>query len=253
MSGHNKWSKIKRTKGVADSKRGKIFTKLLREIQISVKMGGGDPKNNPRLRDAMYDARSHNMLKDTIERAIKKGTGELEGSNYEEVLYEGYGPGGVALLIACLTDNRNRTIADIRALMIRNGGTMGDSGSVAWMFEKKGILNIAKNAAPEEILTELTLNSGAEDLKDEHENWEVLTPPEQLASIRNYFETHGTTVASAGLNFIPKNLIEIQGETASDTLKLIELLEDLDDVQKVIANFDLSENELARLQNEPSP
>lgn len=248
MAGHNKWSKIKRTKGVADQKRGKLFTKLLREIQIATRLGGADPKGNPRLRDAIAEARDNNMPKDNIERAIKRGSGELDGSNYEEITYEGYGPGGAALLIESLTDNRNRTVAEIRFSMTRNGGSLAESGSVGWMFKKKGQIFIPKTAAPEDVLTDLTLEAGAEDLVDDGDSWEVLVSPENYLSAKSFFESKGIVLSSAKLTFTPQNTIELTGEAAQQAIELVDALEDLDDVQKVHSNFDISDEELARIQ-----
>lgn len=247
MSGHNKWSKIKRTKGAADAKKGKLYTKILREIQVSARMSGGDPKGNPRLRDAISDARANNMPKENIERAIKRGTGELEGSEYEQITYEGYGPGGVALLIECLTDNRNRTVADLRALFTRNNANLAEAGSVAWMFNKKGSISVPKQGVHEDQLMEIALEAGAEDLQDQGDSWEVITPPEMLDAVRGSLEAKQIASQSATHTLIPQNTIELQGESAEKMLKLVDLIEDLDDVQKVHANFEISEEELARL------
>lgn len=239
MSGHNKWSKIKRTKGVADIKRGKLFTKLLREIEVAARMGGGDPRSNPRLRDALAEARANNMPKDNLERAIKRGLGEIEGKQYEQVTYEGYGPGGAALLMEGLTDNRNRTVADIRAILTRNQASLGEAGSVAWMFEKKGQIILAKNAVPEDILMEVALEAGAEDIQTEDDSVAVYTPPEKLDTVRTALEKKGMALIGSSFTFLPKNSVLLNQEAGDAMLTLIDLLEDLDDIQKVHSNFQL--------------
>lgn len=247
MAGHSKWANIKRKKGANDAKRGKMFTKLIREVEVSARMGGGDLHSNPRLRDAINEAKAQNMQKDTIQRAIKRGTGELEGQNFEEITYEGYGPGGVAMLIESLTDNRNRTVAEIRSLITKSGGNLGESGSVAWIFDKKGVISLKKNAAPEEKLIEVALEAGAEDIKDEGINWDILTEPTLFSPVKTALEGMGISLEEASLSTIPKNTIKIEGETAEKMLKLMDHLEELDDVQKVYANFDIDEKELERL------
>lgn len=248
MSGHSKWSTIKRAKGAADAKRGKIFTKLIREIQVAARIGGGDIRNNPRLRDAISEARANNMPKDTVDRAVKRGTGELEGSEYESITYEGYGLGGVAILIESLTDNRNRTVADLRALLTRNGGSLGEAGSVAWMFEKKGVISVGKAGQSEDSVMEAALEAGADDVQDEGESWDVLTAPPQLESVKTALENAKIPVLSSAVSAIPKNSIGLTGESAAKMLKLLELLEDMDDVQKVYSNFDIDPEELQRLE-----
>lgn len=241
MSGHNKWSKVKNVKGPADLKRAKIFTKLLREIQVATRFAGGDPRNNPRLRDAIQEARANNMPKDNIERAIKRGLGQdQDGADYEEITYEGYGPGGVALLIECLTDNRNRTVADLRALLVRNNANLVEAGSVGWMFTKIGFLTSAKNGTCEEDLMELALNAGAEDLQSEGDQWEIYSPPENLESVRSALENQRIPILSSCLTLMPKNTIEISEDAAQQILKLIDLLEELDDVKRVHSNFSVS-------------
>ena len=247
MSGHNRWSKIKRTKGVLDKKKGKLFTKLLREIQVSARMGGKDPKSNPRLREAVAEARANNMPKDTIDRSIARGAGELDGSTYEQVTYEGYGPGGAALMIECLTDNRNRTVADLRAILVRNQASLAEAGSVGWLFTKKGSLSVPKNGTAEERLMEIALEAGAEDLSDDGDRWEILTPYEKFEAVKSALELNKIIFQSAEPALVAQNTIELQGDAAEQMLKLLELIEDLDDVQKVHSNFDLSEKELARL------
>lgn len=238
MSGHSKWSTIKRAKGAADAKRGKLFTKIIRELQVASRIGGGDPKNNPRLRDAIADAKENNMPKDTLERAIKRGTGELEGSQYEQITYECYGPGGVAMLVESLTDNRNRTVADLRALLVRNGGSLAEAGSVAWMFEKKGVISVLKAMAPEEKVMEAALESGADDITDCEDTWDIVTGPADFETIKAAVDAAKIPVAAAGILSVPKNTIKLDEYGATSVLKLIEALEDMDDVQKVYANFE---------------
>ncbi|OFZ79559.1 MAG: transcriptional regulator [Bdellovibrionales bacterium RIFOXYD1_FULL_44_7] len=247
MSGHSKWSTIKRAKGAADAKRGKLFTKIIREIQVSARIGGGDIRGNARLRDAMAEARANNMPKENIDRAVKRGTGELEGAEFEQITYEGYGPGGTAILIESLTDNRNRTVADLRALMTRNGGNLAEAGSVAWMFEKKGLISIGKNMAPEDRVMEVALESGADDIRDEDSTWDILTSPSQLETVKAAIEGAKIPINNASLSAIPKNTVSLNGEDASKMLKLVDALEDMDDVQKVHANFDISDDELKQL------
>ena len=247
MAGHSKWANIKRHKGAQDAKRGKLFTKLIREVQVSARMGGGDPASNPRLRDAIAEAYSNNMTKDTVTRAIKRGTGDVEGSHYEQMVYEGYGPGGVALMIESLTDNKNRTVADIRAIMTRNSGNLGEQGSVSWIFDKKGLIGISKETVAEEELMNLALESGAEDIRDEGDVWEVVTEPAEFSKVKEALDGKGMKCLSAGISAIPKNTVSLEGDKAADMIKLLEALEDLDDVQKVYANFDIDDEELARL------
>lgn len=247
MAGHSKWANIKHRKGAADAKKGKVFTKLIREIQVSARIGGGSPDSNPRLRDAITEARSNNMPKDNIERAIKRGTGELDGSNYEQITYEGYGPGGVALLIESLTDNRNRTVADLRATITKSGGNLGESGSVAWIFDKKGMISVDKKNIGEEKLMEIALELGAEDIQDDGENWSVLIEPPLFSQVKEGLENQGIKLNYAALSAIPKNTVQVEGENVQKMLKLMETLEDLDDVQKVYANFDIDESEMENI------
>ncbi len=247
MAGHSKWANIKRKKGANDAKRGKIFTKLIREIQVAAKLGGPDADANPRLRDAITEAKSNNVPKDTIERAIKRGSGDQDGAQFESISYEGYGPAGVAILIDTLTDNRNRTVADIRAAMTRNHGNLGESGSVAWIFEKKGVLVIQAKATTEEELMEWTLEAGAEDIKNENDVFEVLTDPQLFSDVKEVLDQKKIPIESASLEMIPKNTVPVSGEDADHLFKLIDVLEDLDDVQKVYANFDIDEAELNRV------
>jgi len=241
MSGHNKWSSIKHKKGAADAKRGKIFTKLIREITVAAREGGGDADGNPRLRTAIAAAKAENMPKDNIERAIKKGTGELEGSSYEEAYYEGYGPGGVAILIESLTDNRNRTVSEIRHLLTKYNGSMGEAGCVSWMFEKKGMVSVDKNAAEEDRLMELALEAGADDIQDNEDEWTVISDPSVLEDVRSAVEAAGIPIAQAEITMIPQNTIKLDKEKAEKMLKLMDMLEDQDDVQNVYANFDIDD------------
>ncbi len=247
MSGHSKWSSIKHKKGAKDAKRGKLFTKLIKEITVAARQGGGDIKANPRLRTAVAIAKSQSMPADNIDRAIKKGTGELEGADYIEVTYEGYGPAGVAVMVECLTDNRNRTVAELRHTFSKNGGNLGDNGCVAWMFTRQGQVRVAVEGASEEKLFEVAIEIGADDVKQEDEGFLVVTPPESLENVRSAVENAGLTIESAELVLEPDNLIEVGGSDAEKTLRLIELLEDHDDVQRVSANFDIDEEELSRL------
>ncbi len=240
MSGHSKWSTIKRKKGAIDAKRGKIFTKLIKEITVAAKMGGGDPDANPRLRTAVLSAKSENMPKDNIERAIKKGTGGLEGVNYEEILYEGYGPGGVAVLVETMTDNKNRTVADVRHFFSKSGGNLGESGCVAWMFDKKGVIVVDKETISEEELMDLALEAGAEDVVEEDATFQVITTPEDFNEVMENIEKAELKHLEASVSMVPKNTVDVSEEkTARSLMKLLENLEDQDDVQKVHANFDI--------------
>lgn len=242
MSGHSKWSTIKRKKGANDAKRGKIFTKLIKEITIAAKMGGGDPDGNPRLRSAITAAKSENMPKDNIDRAIKKGTGDLDGAIYEEILYEGYGPGGVAVLVETMTDNKNRTVADVRHYFAKSGGNLGESGCVNWMFDKKGSITVEKEGIDEEELMDLALEAGAEDVVDEEESFQLLTEPEAFNDVVDQLEKAGIKFSEATIAMIPQNTIEVSEEkTARSLLRLLDNLEDHDDVQKVHANFDIDD------------
>jgi YebC/PmpR family DNA-binding regulatory protein len=244
MSGHSKWSSIKHKKGAADARRGKIFTKLIKEITVAARMGGGDPGGNPRLRSAILAARSENMPKDNIERAIKKGTGELEGETYEESSYEGYGPGGVAVLLDCLTDNRNRTVAEIKHAFDRNGGNLGEPGCVAWMFQKKGVITIQKEGVNEENLLGVALDAGAEDVRDEGDAFDVVSAPEDFEAVRQAIEKAGIKFTSAEVTKIPKNTVKLEGKKAQQMLNLMQVLEDNDDVSHVYANFDIADDVL---------
>lgn len=240
MSGHSKWSTIKRKKGAIDAKRGKIFTKLIKEITVAARMGGGDIEANPRLRSAVLSAKSENMPKDNIERAIKKGTGGLEGVSYDEILYEGYGPGGVAVLVETMTDNKNRTVADVRHYFSKSGGNLGESGCVAWMFDKKGVITVDKETISEEKLLEMALEFGAEDVVEEDSTFQIITSPEDFNEVTESLEKAGVQHLEASISMVPKNTVDVAEEkTARSLMKLLENLEDHDDVQKVHANFDI--------------
>jgi len=240
VSGHSKWSTIKRKKGAIDAKRGKIFTKLIKEITVAARMGGGDADANPRLRTAILAAKSENMPKDNIERAIKKGTGGLEGVNYEEILYEGYGPGGVAVLVETMTDNKNRTVADVRHYFSKSGGNLGESGCVAWMFDKKGVITVDKETIAEEELLEMALEAGAEDVVEDDATFQVITAPEDFNEVLENLEKAGLQHQEASISMLPKNTVDVTEEkTARSLMKLLENLDDHDDVQNVHANFDI--------------
>jgi YebC/PmpR family DNA-binding regulatory protein len=245
MSGHSKWSTIKHKKAATDARRGKLFTKLLREITVSARMGGGDTKGNPRLRAALVEARSSSVPGDNIDRAIKKGTGELEGESYEEVVYEGYGPGGVAVLVEGLTDNKNRTAAEVRHIFTRYGGNLADSGSVSWMFTRRGYFVVESRVMDEEKFMELALDLGADDVATAEDHSEIYTAAEEFNHVREELEKRGIPTVVKELAMVPGNTIEIASDRASSVLRLMEALEDHDDVQKVWANFDIDEKVLA--------
>jgi len=242
MSGHSKWSSIKHKKGATDAKRGKIFSRLIKEVTVAARLGGGDITGNPRLRAAIQTAKAENMPKDNIERAIKKGTGELEGTSYEEVNYEAYGPGGVAVLIDCLTDNKNRTVADIKHAFDRHGGNIGEPGCVSWMFEKKGLIVFEKDKVEEEKLFELALEAGADDVKEQDTEFEVLTDPADFESVKEAFDNAGLNYILSEIDMIPQNTVYLEGKKAQQMLSLMETLEDNDDISQVYANFDIPEN-----------
>lgn len=241
MSGHSKWSTIKRKKGAADAKRGKLFTKAIKEITIAAREGGGDPSANPRLRLAVDNAKAINMPADNIERAIKKATGELEGVTYHELTYEGYATGGIALLVEVATDNKNRTVAEVRHLFSKHNGSMGESGSVAWMFEKKGVISLPKQGKSEDEVLEIVLNAGAEDLQSEEEFFEIQTDVESFEPVRKALLGKNLNIENASLQWIAKNTLDIKGEDAEQVMKLIDALEDCDDVQNVYTNADFDE------------
>ncbi len=239
MSGHSKWSTIRHKKGAADARRGKIFTKLIKEITVAARMGSGDPNANPRLRTAIQAAKSENMPKDNIERAIKKGTGELEGVSYDDSIYEGYGPGGAAILVNSLTDNKNRTVAEIRHIFSRHGGSMGESGCVAWMFTKQGLINVEKNGVDEERLMEVSIEAGADDVRDEDDCFEIITKPEDFERVKAAIDSAAIPYQLAEITMLPQSTLRLKGKEAEQMLRLMEALEDCDDVQKVYTNADI--------------
>ena len=242
MSGHSKWSTIKHKKGAADAKRGKVFTKLIKEITVAARMGGGDINANPRLRSAVMAAKAENMPKDNMERAIKKGTGELEGVSYEENTYEGYGPGGAAVLVESLTDNKNRAVADIRHIFVKRGGNLGENGCVAWMFDKKGYINIEKSATDEETLMEVALDAGAEDVREDGGNFEVITAPEDFESVKEAIENASIPYIEADVTMLPQTTAPLQGKEAERMILMMEALDDCEDVQKVYTNADIPDD-----------
>jgi len=244
MSGHSKWHSIKHKKAAIDAKRGKAFTQVIKEITVAARTGGGDVNFNPRLRLAVDKAKAENMPKDNIERAIKKGTGELEGFNLEEVSYEGYGPGGVAVFIEATTDNRNRTVGEVRHSFAKYGGNLGEAGSVGWMFHKKGYIVVERKDVPEEVLMELVLEAGGEDVKEDGSNWEIITPPEAFEAVRNALKAKGIPIAVEELGMIPQTSVKLEGKQAQQMLKLMEALEEHDDLTNVWANFDIEEKEI---------
>jgi len=244
MSGHSKWATIKHKKGALDAKRGKIFTRVIKEIMIAARGGGGDPDGNPRLRTAILAAKAVSMPQDNIKRAIMRGTGELEGGQIDEIMFEGYGPGGAAVLVNVATDNRNRTVSEIRHCFSKNGGNLGEQGSVAWMFERKSQIVIEKEHATEDKLMEVALEAGADDLRDDGDVWSVLSAPDAHEAVSEAIRKAGIPVVEAAIAMVPKNLIRLEGKTAQGMLKLNDALEDQDDVQNVYSNFDIDEKEL---------
>lgn len=246
MSGHSKWHSIKHKKAAADSKRGKIFTKIIREIAVAARAGGGDADINPRLRKAVQDARAVNMPADNIKRAIMKGTGQLEGSTYEEIIYEGYGPGGVALFVTALSDNKNRTVSEIRHIFAKNAGRIGESGCVSYRFKRQGYIDIEQVKASEEQLMDIALNAGAEDIREDGSNWEITMAPEKYETVLEAVKSANIEIAASNVGYIPQDYVHLEGKQAQQTLKLVEELEDHDDVQSVSANFDIDEEEIAK-------
>ncbi len=245
MSGHSKWHTIKHKKGALDAKRGKVFTKLIKEITVAARTGGtGDVDSNARLRKAVNDAKGQNMPNDTIDRAIKRGTGELEGVNYEEITYEGYGIGGVAVLIETMTDNRNRTVAELRHLFSKNGGNLGEAGSVAWMFDKKGLIVVDKEARTEDEMFEIAIEAGADDVSTEGDVFEIYTAPDTFDTVSEAVKAAKIEPQAAEVSMIPQNYIKLEGDDARKMLKLYEAIEDHDDVQNVYANFDIDDGEM---------
>jgi YebC/PmpR family DNA-binding regulatory protein len=249
MAGHSKWAQIKHKKAVTDARKGKTFTKIVKEITVAARLGGGDPEGNPRLRAAIEKAKEVNMPSENIKRAIMKGTGELPGTTYEEVVYEGYGPGGVAILIDALTDNKNRTVAEIRHIMSKNGGSLGEVGCVSWMFSKKGYILVEKSKIDEDSLMSIVLDAGAEDMKNDpkEENYEIITSPENLNNVKQALEKNNIPIALSEITMLPKSYIPLEGSVAEQMVKLIDALEDHDDVQNVYANFDISEEAIAKV------
>jgi YebC/PmpR family DNA-binding regulatory protein len=248
MSGHSKWSTIKRKKGAIDSKRGKIFTKLIKEITLAARLGGGDIEGNARLRSAVLAAKEENMPKDNIDRAIKKGTGELAGgAAYEEITYEGYGPAGVAVIVEVMTDNKNRTVAEIRHIFSKHGGNLGENGCVAWMFDKKGSITFDKKAVDEDALMETALEAGADDIRDQETEWEVLTDPLNFEAVKKAIDQKGWKTLDSRVGLIPQNTVRLEGGKAEAMMKLMERLEDNDDVQNVYSNFDISDEVMEKL------
>jgi len=247
MSGHSKWSTIKRKKGAADAKRGKIFTKLIREIATAARTGGGDPDANPRLRLAIERARAQNMPKDNIERGINKGSGVGDADLYEEVVYEGYGPGGAALLIEVLTDNKNRTVSEVRHVFSRYGGNLGASGCVSYLFEKKGLIQFEREDVDGDALFEAALEAGAEDVVEGENSIDIVIPPGDFEQVKRTLTARGFTPAHAAISLEPSTTVELEGKEAETMLRLADALEDLDDIQSVNANFDISEQEMARI------
>ncbi len=247
MSGHSKWSTIKRKKAVTDARRGKAFTQVIREITVAAKMGGGAPESNSRLRLAIEKAKACNMPSDNIKRAIQKGTGELPGASYEDAVYEAYGPGGVAVIIEAVTDNKNRTVSDIRHIIERHNGKIAISGSVAFQFHKKGVILVPKSIIPEDDLLSIILDAGAEDMKTEDDEYCITAAPENFEEVKKALEAKSIRVESAEIHLIADNNVKVEGKDAENVLKLMEALEDHDDIQKVHANFDIDDSELARL------
>ncbi len=247
MSGHSKWASIKHKKGVADARRGKLFTRLIKEITIAARLGGGDPDGNPRLRTAIAAAKAENMPADNIKRAIQKGTGELPGAAYEEAVYEGYGPGGVAMMLEVTTDNRNRTLSELRHIMSKHGGNLGETGCVAWVFSKRGYIVVAKDQADEETLLDLVTEAGAEDVRDDGSNWEVISSPDNFQQVVERLKQANITPTMAEVSMVPQSSVKLTGKSAQQMVRLTEELEEHDDVQHVYSNFDIEEAELHAL------
>jgi YebC/PmpR family DNA-binding regulatory protein len=244
MSGHSKWHTIKHKKGAADAKRGKLFTRIIKELTVAARNGGGDADSNPRLRTIIAEAKSVNMPADNIKRAIQRGTGELPGVSYDEITYEAYGPGGVAIMIEVLTDNKNRTVGEMRHTLSKNGGNLGEANSVAWMFEKKGYIVVEKSKIEEEKLLSVAIDAGADDVRDDDENWEVMSSPETFQAVLDAIKGLGIEPAAAEVALLPKNYIKLEGKPAQQMVKLMELLEEHDDTKKVWTNADIEEKEI---------
>ena len=241
MSGHSKWAQIKRKKAVVDAKRGQVFTKIIKEITVAARLGGGDEDANPRLRQAVLSAKAANMPADNVKRAVQKGTGELPGISYEDAMFEGYGPGGVAIMVEVTTDNRKRTVAELRHLITKHGGNLGETGCVAWMFNKKGLITVEKNGVNNESLLDSILTGGGDDFSDEDDVYVVESTPDQMISVREQLEADGFSVISSEIMLTPQNSMSVEGETAKRVIQLLEALDDHDDVQKVSANFDFDD------------
>jgi YebC/PmpR family DNA-binding regulatory protein len=244
MSGHSKWHSIKHKKGAADAKRGKVFTRIIKEMTVAARAGGGDPDTNPRLRTVIADAKAVNMPAENIKRAIRRGTGEEPGTSYEEVVYEGYGPGGVALMIDVLTDNKNRTVGELRHMLTKHAGNLGETNSVAWMFSKKGYLVVEKTKADEETLLAAALDAGADDMRDDEDNWEVLSAPDAFPAVRDAVKKLGIETAAAEVAMLPQNYVKLEGKSAQQMIRLMGELEDHEDVRHVWSNFDIAEKEI---------
>ena len=244
MAGHSKWAQIKRKKAVVDAKRGQVFTKIIKEITVAARLGGGDEDANPRLRQAVLSAKAANMPADNVKRAVQKGTGELPGISYEEAMFEGYGPGGVAIMVEVTTDNRKRTVAELRHLITKHGGNLGETGCVAWMFNKKGLITVEKNGVNDESLLDSILTGGGDDFSDEDDVYVVESVPDQMISVREQLEADGFSVISSEIMLTPQNSMSVEGETAKRVIQLLEALDDHDDVQKVSANFDFDDAEI---------
>ena len=247
MSGHSKWAQIKRKKAVVDAKRGQVFTKIIKEITVAARLGGGDEDSNPRLRHAVLSAKAANMPADNVKRAVQKGTGELPGISYEEAMFEGYGPGGVAIMVEVTTDNRKRTVAELRHLITKHGGNLGETGCVAWMFNKKGLITVEKNGVNDESLLDSILTGGGDDFSDEDDVYVVESIPDQMISVREQLESDGFSVLSSEIMMTPQNSVSVEGETAKRMIQLLEALDDHDDVQKVSANFDFDDAEIEKV------
>jgi YebC/PmpR family DNA-binding regulatory protein len=244
MSGHSKWSTIKHKKGAADAKRGRVFTKLIRELTMAAKQGGGAPESNPRLRKAIDDAKAVNMPADNIKRAIQRGTGELPGVSYEEINYEGYGPGGAALIVETLTDNKNRTVGEIRHVLSKHGGNLAAENSVAWMFDKKGYIVVEKTKAAEEALLAAAIDAGADDMRDDGDNWEIVSAPDAFQKVLDAVKALGIEPGAAEVAFLPQNYVKLEGKQAQQMIKLMDALEDFEDSKKVWSNADIEEKEI---------
>jgi len=247
VSGHSKWAQIKRKKAVVDAKRGQVFTKIIKEITVAARLGGGDEDANPRLRQAVLSAKAANMPADNVKRAVQKGTGELPGISYEDAMFEGYGPGGVAIMVEVTTDNRKRTVAELRHLITKHGGNLGETGCVAWMFNKKGLITVEKNGVNDESLLDSILTGGGDDFSDEDDVYVVESTPDQMISVREQLEADGFSVISSEIMLTPQNSVSVEGETAKRVIQLLEALDDHDDVQKVSANFDFDDAEIEKV------